>query len=101
MIKYLKEKWGVKNIFDLIIILLVFSVTGMSAVYVKKWIFNVLSISSETPVLLRIMLYIVTIVPSYYMLLMIYGTIFGKRKFFWEFEKKSLGRLLLVRKSRN
>jgi ferrochelatase len=44
-------------------------------------------------------LYILTIIPTYYVLLLIIGTIFGQYRFFLAFEKKSLGRIFFRRKS--
>lgn len=92
MLERFKERWNIKSNYQLIIILIVFSVTGSSSLYVRKGAFYMLGITSETELWLRTILYILIIVPAYYVMLLIVGFLFGQFKFAWEFEKKMLGR---------
>ncbi len=101
MIEKLKTRWGIDSTFQVIIILVVFSVTGSAAVYVKKIIFDLLGIDAETSLWFKIPMYIITIVPSYQILLLIIGTILGQHKFFYNFQKKSIGRIFRRRKQAN
>jgi hypothetical protein len=95
----LKERWGITNNFQLIIIFFVFAITGSSSVYVAKPFLNLIGLElanfPETwwgePLywILRILL----IFPFYQILLVLFGWLFGQFKFFWAFEKKMLKRL--------
>jgi hypothetical protein len=90
----LKEKWGITSNYQIIIILLVFSITGSVAVWIAKPVLNLVGLDKEvvSPWLfwpIRIFI----IFPIYQILIVIIGTLFGQFKFFWGFEKKMLVRL--------
>lgn len=95
----LKERWGIDNNFQLVIIFVVFAITGSSSVYVAKPFLKFIGLESGNfpdtwwgPILywtLRILL----IFPFYQILLVAYGWLFGQFKFFWAFEKKMLKRM--------
>lgn len=90
----LKEKWGITSNYQIIIILLVFSITGSIAVWIAKPVLNLIGLDKEvvSPWLfwpIRILI----IFPIYQILIVIIGTLFGQFKFFWSFEKKILVRL--------
>ena len=90
----LKEKWGITSNFQIIIILVVFSITGSVAVWIAKPVLNLVGLDKEivSPWLfwpIRILI----IFPIYQILIVIIGTLFGQFKFFWGFEKKMLVRL--------
>ena len=93
MFERFKEKWGISSNFQLVIILVVFAVTGSSTLYVRKGIFFLLGITPETDLWLRTLLYILIIFPAYNVMLLIVGFLFGQFKFAWEFEKKMFSRL--------
>lgn len=90
MLQRFKKKWKIKSNLQLIIILIVFSVTGSAALIVKKYVFELIGIDQETSLLLKIPLYIIIILPSYQILLLVVGALFGQFRFFYEFQKKSL-----------
>ncbi len=90
----LKEKWGITSNYQIIIILLVFSITGSIAVWIAKPVLNLVGLDKEavSPWLfwpIRILI----IFPIYQVLIVIIGALFGQFKFFWAFEKKMLSRL--------
>ena len=92
----LKERWNIKSNWQLIIIFIVFAITGSTAAYLSKPLTNLLGITKDNlsewlywPIRLFI------IFPAYQVLLVIIGAIFGQFTFFWEFEKKMLDRLKL------
>ena len=92
--KKLKEKWGINSNFQLILILLVFSITGSVAVVIAKPVLNLIGLERSNIVPwvfwpIRILI----IFPIYQILILIIGAIFGQFKFFWNFEKKMLTRL--------
>ncbi len=95
MLKKLKAKWKVKNNFQVVIILLVFSITGSIAVRIAGPVlafFNVHRESMNPYVFWPIRILI--IFPIYQFMLLIVGTIFGQFSFFWEFQKKTVGRMI-------
>ena len=93
MMQRLKEKWGVESNTQFWLIILTFSITGSSLRWIVSPILeNVFGINSETPYSIHIPMYILVAYPSYQVMLMIWGTLLGQFKFFWEFEKKMLRR---------
>ena len=76
----LRKRWGVPSIFQVVIILIVFSVTGMSILYVKRPVFSLLHIPQDLTLWLRIPL----VVAIYQVLLLFWGAVFGQFSFFWE-----------------
>ena len=90
----LKQRWGIKSNWQIIAILLVFSLNGSFAVWVAKPITAFFGLSSETTSLwIYIPLRVLLIFPIYQLTLPIVGWFFGQFKFFWEFEKKMLNRM--------
>jgi len=92
--KKLKEKWGITSSFQLIIILIVFSVTGSIAVWIAKPLLDFVGLDKTAlspwvfwPIRISI------IFPIYQVLIVVIGALFGEFKFFWNFEKKMLVRL--------
>ena len=90
MLQRFKEKWNIKSNFQLIIILIVFSITGSAALVVRKFAFNLLGIQPETSLFIKVPLYIAILFPAYHFLLLIIGTLAGQFQFFYAFQKKSL-----------
>ncbi len=92
--KKLKERWGIDSNFQIIVILVVFAVTGSTASVIGKPILSYLNINPETFsafgywTLRIILLFIV-----YQFMLVGFGWLFGQYKFFWNFEKKMLRRI--------
>ncbi len=99
MFEKLKKRWNIQSNFQVVIILMVFAITGTSTVYVKKVIFDLIGITAETHLLLIIPVYIVVILTVYNILLLIIGSVFGQYKFFRGFERKFFSRLLPKKKS--
>lgn len=99
MFNKLKSRWEIDHNYQIIIILIVFSVTGSAAVYVKKIIFDLIGIDANTSLWIKIPMYMITIIPSYQILLLVIGTLFGQHKFFYNFQKKSLGRFVKKKKT--
>ena len=84
----LKTKWGIDSTLQVIIILVVFSITGMSVVFIRKTLFNLIGFDENTPMWIKTVTYIFAVFPIYQVLLLFYGAIFGQFSFFWEKEKK-------------
>lgn len=92
MIKKLKKRWNIKSNFQLVVIVFMFTITGSLTVYIKNGIFDLIGVTAETSLLLKVPLYIITIFPAYQILLLVIGTIFGQFRFAWEFEKRMFAR---------
>ena len=92
--KKLKERWGISSNWQVVVIFIVFGITGSTSAKIAGPLVEFLGITQENtsgwiywPV--RILL----IFPVYQVLLIIFGWIFGQFQFFWAFEKKMLRRL--------
>jgi len=89
--KKLKQRWGITSNFQLIVIFIVFAITGSTSAYLSKPILEWIGITKDTTSLwLYYPLYIILIFPVYQVLLLSFGFIFRQFAFFWEFEKKML-----------
>lgn len=89
-IEKLKKRWGVKNGWQVLLILLVFACTGFTVMYTKRWLVQILQINTTGGVWV---FNILIILPLYQVILLIYGWIFGEFQFFWNFEKRMFLRL--------
>ena len=93
LIEKLMQRWGVETYGGLLLILFIFSITGMSALYVRKFVFGWVGIDAETPFWIEVIAWAVVVFPSYQLLFLLYGFLLGQFDFVWSFEKKSLGRI--------
>ena len=98
MFQYLKEKWNLKSNFQLVIILIVFAITGSSSLYISKPLMEFLSISTDSMNIISywiLRFIIVTIV--YQFVLLVVAFVFGQFNWFWNFEKKMLKKMGLIK----
>ncbi|MDO7172812.1 DUF6787 family protein [Mariniflexile sp. AS56] len=94
----LKERWGIEQNWEIIMILIVFTVTGSTASFIGKPILHYLNITSESFGSLGYWVTrIVLLFIMYQFMLVFFGWLFGQHKFFWNFEKKMLRRIGLKR----
>tara|TARA_B100000676_G_C17315029_1_gene453813 strand:- start:155 stop:448 length:294 start_codon:yes stop_codon:yes gene_type:complete len=93
VINKIKKKWGIKSNLQLLIIFLVFGITGSTAAWISKPILDFIGIKQAT---ISAWAYwpirIIIIFPAYQILLLIIGTLFGQSKFFKNFIKKMFRR---------
>lgn len=92
----LKERWKVKNTFQVIMILIVFACTGTTVALIAKPFLHSVFSPEETPVWANILYYLL-ILPVYNVLLLFFGLIFGQFRFFWNFEKRFFSRILRIK----
>ena len=85
MFDKLKKRWGLNSNTQVLIIFIVFGITGSGSLYISNPIMDYLSISNDN-IMLRII--IVTII--YQFILLIVAFIFGQFKWFWNFFYKKL-----------
>ena len=98
MINKLKKKWGIQNNFQFWLIFGIFGLSGTSTLFVKIPLYAMLGITESTDLWIKIVIYITAITPAYFVLLLIYGSIFGQFRFFWAFTKKFFGRFAFLKK---
>ena len=90
MKKFLK----VNSNFQLLIILIVFAITGSLSLYLSEFILNFLNVNQDNMnMLFYWFLRILILFPVYQFLLILIGTLFGQFSYFWKFEKKFLKKI--------
>jgi|TARA_B110000305_G_C19225443_1_gene532611 hypothetical protein len=99
MLNRLKEKWDIKSNFQIIVILIVFALTGSASIKFAEPVLYFLNINITTFedfLLGKVFYYILRIIivfPIYQILLILIGTLLFQFKFFWQFEKKMLSKI--------
>ena len=88
MMERLKTKWGITSNLQVILIMIVFSLAGSSIGFIRRPLFHIFGIEKETPFWIKTVVYLLSIFPIYQVLLLVYGTLLGQFRFFWEKEKK-------------
>ena len=89
----IKKKWGITSNYQIMVILLVFSITGSIAVLITNPVLKLIGLDEYliSPwIFWPIRIFI--IFPIYQVLIVVIGALFGQFKFFWAFEKKMLVR---------
>lgn len=87
----LRLKWGLRSLWQVIIILIVFALTGTTVMLLKKPI--VAFFTADGGNIWFSILYYILILPIYNVVLLGYGFLFGQFSFFWEFEKRTWNRV--------
>ena len=83
----------VDNNSKLLIVFIVFGITGSLTLYISDILFIYFDISKNEFGYFFIFIRILIIFPIYQLLLIIIGTLFGEFKYFWQFEKKFLRKI--------
>jgi len=96
----LQERWKVKGVVQVILILVVFACTGFTVLFAKRPLFAYLFDGSSMTLWASILYYIL-ILPIYNVFLLIYGFVFGQFQFFWDFEKRFFNRIFRKKKTTN
>ena len=81
----LKRAFKVKSTYQLVIVFIVFGITGSLSLFVSDYILDFLNLDSF---ILSLLLLLVI----YQILLIIIGTLFGEFTYFWAMEKKIISR---------
>ena len=89
----LKQRWGVESNFQLIVIFIVFAITGSASAMVSKPVCLWLGITKADFGFLFTPIRLILIFPLYQVLLVSIGFLFGQFAFFWKFEKKLLRKI--------
>ena len=97
--KKLKERWGISSNWQIFVILVVFSITGSSSLYITRPMLDFLGLVKENfehsvgALIFYYIVRIILILIVYQFLLLIFGWIFGQYAFFWGIVKKMLIRV--------
>ncbi len=97
MFEKLKRRWNVSGT-QLLLILCVFAITGTTTAYVSKTITSWVGLTPESPLWQRASLRGFVLLFGYQFILLAVSIPFGQFKFFWNYEKKILRRLGLLKK---
>lgn len=96
----LKTRWNLTSTWQVVIVLIVFACTGTTVLLIKRPLFAWWFPEGDKPLWASITYYVL-ILPVYNVFLLFYGFIFGQFKFFWEFEKRFVSRLISKFKKSN
>jgi hypothetical protein len=94
-IETLQQRWKVKNVWQVIVILTVFACTGFTVLFIKKPILEWLAGENGRSALATV-LYYIFILPLYNVILLGYGFLLGQFHFFWTFEKRFMERFFTM-----
>ena len=98
MIYTLVKKFQANSIQHLVIIFLVFALSGSSSLFISSPILIALGLEKLiTFYPLYIFVRIILIIPIYQFILIIIASLFGEFDYFWKFEKKFLQRLRIIK----
>ncbi len=92
----LKKKWNLQSVKQVIIVLLVFALTGFTVLFLKKPIVALIAPGESENTWFTVGYYVL-ILPFYNVILLFYGFLFGQFNFFWEFEKRSFRRVFGIK----
>ena len=81
----LKKLFRVSSTYQLIVVFIVFGITGSLSLVISAYISDFFNLDS-------IILSIISVLVIYQVLLIIIGTLFGEFDYFWDMEKKILSR---------
>ena len=98
MIDKLVKKFEANSIQHLVIIFIIFALSGSGSLFISSPILIALSLEQLiTFYPLYVFVRIILIVPIYQLLLILVASLFGQFKYFWKFEKRFLQRLKIIK----
>jgi hypothetical protein len=92
LMAYFKERWGITSTFQFIIINLVFAASGFSILFTKEYIYEWVGLPLNASIGIKILLFIVVVLPLYNIYFLIWSIILGQYQFFIRYQKKILSR---------
>jgi hypothetical protein len=90
----LKSRWGLTSTIQVIVILIVFAITGTSTMFINRFFLELIGVDSTTAWYVYWPVKILSILFVYNVLLLIVGALFGQYAFFLRFERRFFGRIL-------
>ena len=98
MIQNLINKFNAKSKMHLLIIFIVFGLSGSLSLWISSPILAALDLKDlldNYP--LYILFRVLIIIPIYQLILIVIATLFGEFEYFWKFEKKILKRIKIIK----
>ena len=100
MFSSLQKRWKVSKT-DLLLILCVFAITGTTTAFLSKSLPGWIGFTEETHWAPKLLLRLAMLLFGYQAILLCVAFLFGQFPFFWQFEKKLLQRLKLMKKDKD
>jgi len=92
------DKFHAKSFKHLIIIFLVFALSGSVSLFMSSSILTAINLKELINFYpLYLLVRIILLIPIYQLVLIIIATLFGEFRYFWNFEKKFFKRLRLIK----
>ena len=89
MLLFLHKIFKTNSLYQLIVVFLVFAISGSLSVYVSEPILSFLNYKEYVHnKIFQILLRLLIIFPIYQIILLVIGTVFGEFHYFWNFEKR-------------
>jgi hypothetical protein len=96
MFSSLLKRWKVSKT-DLVLILCVFAITGFTTAYLSKAIPDWVGFGEKTHWAPKLLLRLVVLIFGYQAVLLCVAVLLGQFPFFWQFEKRLLQRLRILK----
>lgn len=96
MLENLKQRWKVGGV-QLILILCVFAITGTLTAYISRYVTGWVGLTPESALWKRALLRGAVLIFGYQVIILLVSIPFGQFRFFWNYEKKILKRLRLMK----
>ena len=98
MLQKIIDKFHAKSFKHLIIIFLVFALSGSASLLMSSSILTAINLKELINFYpLYLLVRIILLIPIYQLVLIIIATLFGEFRYFWNFEKKFFKRLRLIK----
>jgi len=98
VLKKIIDKFNARSFKHLIIIFLVFALSGSASLLMSSSILNAINLKELINFYpLYLLVRIIFLIPIYQLVLIIIATLFGEFRYFWNFEKKFFKRLRLIK----
>ena len=98
LIKKIIDKFHARSFKHLLIIFLVFALSGIASLLMSSSILNAINLKELIKFYpLYLLVRIIFLIPIYQLVLIIIATVFGEFRYFWNFEKKFFKRLRLIK----
>jgi hypothetical protein len=92
-VEKMKAKWGLTSGFQVFLVCVVFSCAGLSVTRIRRLFWPLFGFTKDTSMWIQVPTYILLIFPTYQVMLLLFGTLFGQFRFFWA-KEKALFRLM-------
>lgn len=94
--KGFKRRWKIEKDWQVAVILSVFALTGTTTMYVNRWFDALLGLDENRSFWVKLVVFLIIVLPVYNILLMVYGTLLGQYKFFRFFIYKFFSNIFKV-----